>query len=301
MTVPHSTPRSFHLPSPPPLLSRAGVLLVGVTGGIGSGKSHLCARIEAAGHPVFYCDDEAKRIIRTSSSAKKALRSVVGEEVYDTEGRLVKQVLASYLCQGRGNAARVDAVVHPRVAEAFIARARQMADALPTGAHLAAQRTLGYQAPLVPGKMLSRVASSIYAPTDAPADFPASFLRRYPRRDGTPDWAGVSPDNGEESFAPATTGQPVRTGLKEFLAACPPGRVLFMECALLFDSGFDTLVDRTLLVHASDETRLRRVMARDGISRAAAQAWMDLQMTEEERIRRADIVVDNEEDDTPTK
>lgn len=38
-------------------------LRIGITGGIGSGKSYVCHQLEQAGHRIFYCDDEAKRII----------------------------------------------------------------------------------------------------------------------------------------------------------------------------------------------------------------------------------------------
>lgn len=92
---------------------------IGVTGGIGSGKSHVCRLLEEKGYPVFYCDDEAKRIIRGDAEVKAALRKIVGEEVYAPDGTLVKPMLAAHLCKGREAAAQVDAVVHPRVAQAF--------------------------------------------------------------------------------------------------------------------------------------------------------------------------------------
>lgn len=44
-------------PAPP-----QGICCIGITGGIGSGKSYICAQLEAAGHQVFYCDDEAKKL-----------------------------------------------------------------------------------------------------------------------------------------------------------------------------------------------------------------------------------------------
>ena len=107
-------------------LAVSPVMLVGITGGIGSGKSYVCRQLEAAGHPVFYCDDEAKRIIRTDAAVRRELSAVVGSEVYDAGGRLVKSVLAAWLCRGRDYAARVDAIVHPRVAAAFRERAENM-------------------------------------------------------------------------------------------------------------------------------------------------------------------------------
>lgn len=103
---------------------------IGVTGGIGSGKSHVCRLLEEMGYPVFYCDDEAKRIIRGDAEVKAALRQIVGEEVYAPDGTLAKPVLAAHLCKGREAAAQVDAVVHPRVAQAFAAFAERHAGAV---------------------------------------------------------------------------------------------------------------------------------------------------------------------------
>ncbi len=242
------------------------ILRVAVTGGIGSGKSYLCKRIEAAGHPVFYCDDEAKRIIRTDPEVRGELRRLAGEGVYDADGRLVKHVLAAYLCRGREYAARVDAIVHPRVARAFAKRAKEMETQ--AGADFSQNRDIAAGTLRTPG-------TAPALETDA-SPTPASFLRLFPQRDG--------------SGRP----QPVPARIEDVLAACPAGRVLFMECALLYESGFDRLVHRTLLVHVAAETQVRRVMERDGVSREAALSWMALQLGEDDRLSRADVVIDNE-------
>lgn len=94
-------------------------LRLGITGGIGSGKSYVCRELEAMGVPVFYCDDAAKHLIRTDHSLQEALTGLVGQNLY-ADGRLQKPVLADYLCRGDEYAARVNAIVHPRVAQAFL-------------------------------------------------------------------------------------------------------------------------------------------------------------------------------------
>ena len=48
-------------------------ILIGITGGIGSGKSYICHQLEQTGHHVFYCDDVAKQIIRTQADVKREL------------------------------------------------------------------------------------------------------------------------------------------------------------------------------------------------------------------------------------
>lgn len=272
----------------------SGILRVAVTGGIGSGKSYLCKRIEAAGHPVFYCDDEAKRIIRTDPEVQGELRRLVGEGVYDAEGRLVKSVLAAYLCRGREYSARVDAIVHPRVARAFAERTKEMEAR--AGGYFSQKQNKGSerlggtaasqaqkpQAVMSPAASQAQVAQAVMSSAAGKGGFTLSpsscsdFLTLFPRR-------------GDHSDS-----CPVLAGIDDVLAACPAGRVLFMECALLYESGFARLVHRTLLVHVSAETQVRRVMARDKVTRSAALSWMALQLSEDERLRRADIVVDNE-------
>lgn len=74
---------------------------------------------------------------------------------------------------------------------------------------------------------------------------------------------------------------------------------VYMECALLWESGFDRLVDYTVLVYAPDDVRLRRIMQRDGISAGTARRWMALQMPEEEKRARADIIIPNDDGTTP--
>lgn len=66
-----------------------------------------------------------------------------------------------------------------------------------------------------------------------------------------------------------------------------------MECALLFESGFQDQADVCILVTAPANLRLQRVTARDGITPARARSIMALQMPEEEKMRRADHILYN--------
>lgn len=219
-------------PAPP-----QGICCIGITGGIGSGKSYICAQLEAAGHQVFYCDDEAKKIIRTDPVVRQQLTDIVGPALYDHEGHLVKSVLAAYLCQGRSHAQRIDRVVHPRVAQAFANRAQTLA-------------AEAVSKPLADGACLSQ------------------------------------PFN-------AHAGSPVAIDV-ETLRKLPTSHTLFMECALLFEASFDRLVHHSVLVHVSTETQTARLMARDGISRAKAEEWMSLQLSETDKMARANAYICNE-------
>lgn len=66
-----------------------------------------------------------------------------------------------------------------------------------------------------------------------------------------------------------------------------------MECALLFESGFQNQADVSILVTAPADLRLQRVTARDGITPDRARSIMALQMPEEEKMQRADHTLYN--------
>ena len=68
----------------------------------------------------------------------------------------------------------------------------------------------------------------------------------------------------------------------------------WMECAILFESGFDYLVDCVICVTAPEEVRIQRVMSRDGLSRARALEWLAKQFPQEEVLRRSDYEIVND-------
>ena len=161
-------------------------MLTAITGGIGSGKTHICHLLQECGIEIFYCDIEAKQIIATHPEVRQELTTLIGAP-------LSKERLGRYLRTSPAHAARINAIVHPRVAEAFLA-------------------------------------------------------------------------SGKE----------------------------WMECAILFESGFDRLVDRIVVVTCPEEERISRIIQRDHCDRATALRWMSLQMTDDERLRRADFHIVND-------
>ena len=68
----------------------------------------------------------------------------------------------------------------------------------------------------------------------------------------------------------------------------------WMECAILYESGFDRLVDRVVVVTAPESLRLERVMHRDGIALDKAREWLRRQWPQEEVRRRADFEIVND-------
>lgn len=94
------------------------MMKVGLTGGLGSGKSTVAKVFETLRIPVFYADDESKKITDTSKEVKDQLISAFGEELYK-EGILNRGMLASIIFNDAEAIKKVNAIIHPAVAAAF--------------------------------------------------------------------------------------------------------------------------------------------------------------------------------------
>ena len=100
------------------------MLRIGITGGIGSGKSFVCKKIEALGFPVYYCDDEAKRLMVEDGDIVKGLIGLIGPDSYieDKEQNCIqlnKPVVANFLFASSENVQKINSLVHPRVKADF--------------------------------------------------------------------------------------------------------------------------------------------------------------------------------------
>jgi len=84
---------------------------IGITGGIGSGKSYVCKLLKAHGIEVYDCDQAAKRIIRTSEEVRQKLLQLIGS--------LEKADIVRFLLESETNAKKIDAIVHPAVFHDF--------------------------------------------------------------------------------------------------------------------------------------------------------------------------------------
>lgn len=164
-----------------------------LTGGIGSGKSYVCSMLKKRGIEVYDCDDAAKRIMRTSPEVIGALKKLVGDDVYDADGKLNKARMAEFILKSDGNAAAVNAIVHPAVGKDFMSSGMQ-----------------------------------------------------------------------------------------------------WMECAILFESGFDRYADVIICVTAPEDIRVERIMKRDGITREKALQWIRCQMSQQEVRRRSTYEIIND-------
>ena len=103
------------------------MVTIGITGGIGCGKSYVADKMKLRGIPVYDSDYRAKLLMATSPAIQLELTRLVGPTLYCPCGCgvLQKEVLARFIFGHPDNMAQVNAVVHPRVKEDF----RQWADA----------------------------------------------------------------------------------------------------------------------------------------------------------------------------
>lgn len=179
------------------------MIRLGITGGIGSGKSYVAHLLEEKGFPLYDTDREAKRLTLTHPRIREALSTLLGTEVYQADGTLNKPLLASYLFSSPEHAEQINGIIHPCVYEDFQA------------------------------------------------------------------WAHRQEEAG--------------------------AKVVMMESAILFESGFQKAVDYVVMVYAPLELRIKRAMQRDSASEAQIRARISAQMDDEEKKRKADYVLYNEE------
>lgn len=94
------------------------MLKVGLTGGIGSGKTTIAHAFGTLGVEVYNCDKEARRLTNTDEAIVGGLREMFGPEIY-ADGKLRRDVLASKIFADKEALAKVNALIHPRVADDF--------------------------------------------------------------------------------------------------------------------------------------------------------------------------------------
>ncbi len=101
---------------------------LGVTGGIGSGKTTVCRMLEELGARVFYADEEGKQIMVEDAEARREIIEAFGDESYHPDGRLNRAYLARSVFGDEEKVERINKIVHPRVFARFedaVAQARE--------------------------------------------------------------------------------------------------------------------------------------------------------------------------------
>jgi dephospho-CoA kinase len=92
---------------------------LGITGGIGSGKTSVCRVFNVLGIPVFSADYEAQKIMNEDREIKKGINGIAGKNIYP-DGKLDRMELASLIFNDPVSLKKVNALVHPVVFDHFI-------------------------------------------------------------------------------------------------------------------------------------------------------------------------------------
>ena len=179
-------------------LRKSGKLKIGITGGIGSGKSLACKYFEKLGCKVIYADRVAKELYSSNSQLIKRLVAQFGKGILDENGKLSRPNARRIIFSDKRNIKRVNSIVHP-----FVFREMD--------------------------KMVSRIKD----------------------------------------------------------------KVVLFEAAIMFESGSYKRMDYVVLIYANKETRIKRIIKRDGVKRRDVLKLMKLQLDEREKAKRADFVIKN--------
>ncbi len=88
------------------------MLRIGITGGLGSGKSTVAHIFEVLGIPVYYADAASKRLMNENEEVKAEVQNMFGKEVYP-EGKLDRKYLAAIVFKDENKLALLNSIVHP--------------------------------------------------------------------------------------------------------------------------------------------------------------------------------------------
>lgn len=102
---------------PPP--SEPEPRIIGLTGGIGSGKTTAAQFIEESGFPVYYSDIRAKEIVNENEVLKQSIQELLGPESYDAEGLYNRKIVAEKVFGNPALLQQLNSLIHPAVRDDF--------------------------------------------------------------------------------------------------------------------------------------------------------------------------------------
>jgi len=92
--------------------------IIGLTGGIGSGKTTVAKMFEALGIPVYYADSEARKLMQNSAGLREEIIKLLGEKAYNNDG-LNSSYIAQIVFRDKTKLNELNALVHPLVENHF--------------------------------------------------------------------------------------------------------------------------------------------------------------------------------------
>ena len=100
-------------------------MIIGITGGIGSGKSVIAKQLRQKGYAVYDTDSEAKRLIVEDATVREQMTALFGEEVYQ-DGVYQTSFVAQQVFADKSLLAKLNAIVHPAVKADIISKFRSL-------------------------------------------------------------------------------------------------------------------------------------------------------------------------------
>lgn len=98
-------------------VSKKGIIVIGITGGIGSGKSVISRIIRANGFEVYDCDYEARLLMTNEKNVRKRIIDLLGSDSYDSSGNLNRSFIASLIFKNSTLRKDLNIIVHNAVKE----------------------------------------------------------------------------------------------------------------------------------------------------------------------------------------
>jgi dephospho-CoA kinase len=95
------------------------MLKVGITGGIGSGKSLVCSIFKQLGVPIYDADSRAKLVMVTNSEVIQAIKKLLGNDAYYADGRINNLFISKVVFDNHDLLNQLNAIVHPAVDKDF--------------------------------------------------------------------------------------------------------------------------------------------------------------------------------------
>jgi dephospho-CoA kinase len=99
--------------------NRSKNLSIGVTGGIGAGKTLICSIFSNLGIPVYHSDDRAKFLMNHKKELKDDIRRTFGKEAFYQDGSLNRNYMAAHVFDDKTNLEKLNRMVHPAVQDDY--------------------------------------------------------------------------------------------------------------------------------------------------------------------------------------
>ena len=97
-------------------------MVIGLTGGMGSGKSTAARFFEDQGFQRIDCDEIAHDMLREDEDVKRRIKEAFGSDAFDRDGQVDRRALGGIVFESYDKLSKLEAILHPRIRDAWSAR-----------------------------------------------------------------------------------------------------------------------------------------------------------------------------------